>query len=468
MSFTSLNFLFFLLTVVIVNYCLPRSKRWILLLVASYYFYLNWQPIYALLLLATTIVTYVCSLQLDKNGKSVKFRKIICSIGCIFPLLSLVIFKYYHFITDSTTSALSKIGIYMEMPTLQFLMPIGISFYTFTAVGYLIDIYRRDYKPERNFGILSLFISFFAQITSGPIPRGGHLIPQLRQPASLNYDYVIGGLKTMLWGFFMKLCVANRLGIYVDVIYNNLNNHNGTTLLLASVLYTIQIYCDFAGYSLVAIGVARMLGIKLKDNFRRPYFASSIKEFWGRWHISLSTWFRDYVYIPLGGSRVSKSRNIFNLVATFLVSGLWHGAAWNYVLWGGLHGAGQSVEKLSTHAGKKDAHNILIMFLKILLVFTIINFLWVFFRLQHIDEIKTFFIKVFTQPGRPFFNIALVPGAIGITILMVKDIIDEYIPQFKVMGNSNFWISNIATGVLIAIIFLMGAFDSTSFIYYQF
>lgn len=439
------------------------------LLAASYYFYLNWQPIYGVLLVLTSVSTYICSLWMNRDNQSAKRRKAICSLGCIIPLAILGLFKYYNFITSSITEALSFLGLHATMPQMEFLMPIGISFYTFTVVGYLIDIYRRDYEPERNFFLLALFIGFFAQIASGPIPRGKQLLPQLKRPDNLNYDNVMGGFRAMLWGFFMKLCVANRVSIYVDAVYGNMSHHNGTTLLLASILYTIQIYCDFAGYSLIAIGAAKMLGLKLMDNFRRPYFATSIKDFWGRWHISLSTWFRDYVYIPLGGNRVSKSRNVFNLIVTFLVSGLWHGAAWNFILWGGLHGAGQSVEKVMNKKNKGHKVSLLpFAIFQIMLVFVIVNFLWVFFRLQSVGEIQSYFAKVFTDFGTPFFHISLAAGLLCVLILLIKDAVDEFFPQINVMNNNNLVISNCATGVLVALIMLLAVFDSSSFIYFQF
>lgn len=314
---------------------------------------------------------------------------------------------------------------------------------------------------------MPFFISFFTQIASGPIPRGNLLIPQLKAPQNLSYDNVIGGLRTMLWGFFMKLCVANRVGIYVDVIYNNMEHHNGLTLLLASILYTIQIYCDFAGYSLVAIGASKMLGIKLMDNFRRPYFSTSIKEFWSRWHISLSTWFRDYVYIPLGGNRVSKSRNVFNLVSTFLISGLWHGAAWNFILWGGMHGVGQSVEKIIQNK-KEHKKNIFKVTITIITIFFLINFLWVFFRLESLADIKLFFRKIISEFDTPFYHISLVSGGIAILILLIKDFIDEYFPKVKLLNSNNIVISNVTTGFLLASILLLAVFDSSSFIYFQF
>lgn len=467
MSFTSINFLLFVFVVVVINYILTAKKRWILLLLSSYYFYLNWQPVYAILLFFTSVVTYVCSVLMNKGNLKNPQRKAICVSGCLVPLSALIIFKYYNFFTDSIIFVLDSLGIHLKMPELSLLMPVGISFYTFTSVGYLIDIYKRRYAPETNFGIVCLFVSFFAQISSGPIPRGNKLIPQLKNPEPLKYENVIGGFKTMMWGFFMKLCVADRVGIYVDSVYNNMFHHNGGSMLLASFLYTIQIYCDFAGYSLVAIGTARMLGIRLMDNFRRPYFASSIKDFWSRWHISLSTWFRDYVYIPLGGSRVSKKRNILNLLATFLISGLWHGAAWNFLLWGGFHGVGQSIEKIST-AKTKDTFSKVPAFFKIFLVFVIVNFLWVFFRLQSMKEISNFFVKIITDFGIPFIDMTLVYGMLALVMLFIKDVIDEYCPSVKLMSNGNIIVSSVATGCLVTIVLLFGVFDSSSFIYFQF
>lgn len=393
--------------------------------------------------------------------KSKGKRKLICVIGCLVPLLSLFFFKYYHFITESTSSLLSQLGVGVSFPKFEFLLPLGISFYSFTAIGYLIDVYRNKYQAESNFGIFALFVAFFAQIASGPIPRGDQLLPQLKNTPDIEYNNIIGGLHKMLWGFFMKLCVGDRLGIYVDTIYSNVEHHNGTSLFLASLLYSIQIYCDFAGYSLIAIGVAKMLGIRLVENFRRPYFSKSIKEFWSRWHISLSTWFRDYVYIPLGGNRVSKGRNYFNLIATFLVSGLWHGAAWNFILWGGLHGVGQATEKIVKYKTPPPI-------VKICLIFVVINFLWVFFRLESISQVGTAIYKIFTDIGYPFMDVTLVYGLLSLALLFIKDYIDEYHPGVKLMSSQNIVVSSVATGCLVAIIILFGVFDNGSFIYFQF
>lgn len=459
--FTSIDFLLVLSGVIILNYILPQKFRWCLLIVASIYFYIDWQPIYAILLFITTSITYITTILLNNNKINDKSRKYICICGSLLPLSALIFFKYYNFIKINFQEGLKWLGIYIPLPEMKILLPIGISFYTFAAIGYIIDIYRKKYAPERNFGILFLYISFFAQILSGPIPRGDSLIPQLRKPENLRYDNIIGGLRTMLWGFFMKLCVADNLGIYVDKVYSSLDAYNGGSILLAAILYTFQIYCDFAGYSLIAIGCGKMLGLRLMDNFRRPYLARNIKDFWSRWHISLSTWFRDYVYIPLGGNRRSGLRNKYNLFVTFLVSGLWHGAAWNFILWGSVHGGGQIMEKSVRKINLPP-------FLMIFFTFAFVSCCWVFFRLETLGEIKTAFSKIIFEFGFPVIDAVALYGITTLLFVIIKDLIDEYYPKMRVLNSSNFIISNIATGVLLCFIVLFGKFGNSNFIYFNF
>ena len=460
--YTSIHFLLLLSTVIIVNYLIPRSYRWILLLVSSCYFYLDWQPIYFFLLLITSLITYFSAKLLGRDYKK-NTRKIICILGSGLPLGSLIFFKYYGFITNNVKLFLEFLGIYIEFPAMSLLLPLGISFYTFSAIGYLIDIYNYKYAPEKNFGLLFLFISFFAQILSGPIPRGNQLIPQLKKPGNLSYDNILGGFRILLWGMFMKLCVADNLAIYVDNVYSNLNAQNGGSIFLASTLYTFQIYCDFAGYSFMALGCGRMLGIKLMENFRRPYLARNIKDFWGRWHISLSTWFRDYIYIPLGGNRVSKKRNRLNLFITFILSGIWHGASWNFILWGGFHGSGQIVQK--SFPGHKIK---LPPYFLVFLTFSFVSLCWVFFRLESLDQIKTFFHKLFFDFGFPAIDAVAFYGLITLLFVIIKDLKDEYFPQIKLMHSENFWVSNIFTGLFLGFIVLFGKFGNGSFIYFNF
>lgn len=336
MLFNSFEFLLFFPIVCVLYFLLGKNKyRNPFLLLASYYFYMNWKPIYAVLILTSTILTYVCGLLVEKNSGEKKKQKWFLISSLVLNFGILFIFKYFNFINESIFIVLSTTGLKWTVPNLDVLLPVGISFYTFQAVGYSIDVYRGTIKAERNFITYALFVSFFPQLVAGPIERAKNLLPQFHSEHHFDADDVIEGIKQMIWGFFMKLCVADVLSSYVDAIYNNVANHNGTSMLLATLFFTIQIYCDFAGYSNIAIGVARVMGYRLMENFKQPYFALNIKEFWRKWHISLSTWFMDYLYIPLGGNRVSYSRHLLNLAITFLISGVWHGANWTFVIWGG-------------------------------------------------------------------------------------------------------------------------------------
>lgn len=382
----------------------------------------------------------------------------------------LFVFKYYNFINGSIESLMSSVGLRWNVPYLNVLLPVGISFFTFQAAGYIIDVYRGTIKAERNFLTYALFVSFFPVILAGPIQRAKNLIPQLKEKHPLVYDNVIGGLKMMLWGYFMKLCVADRLGTYVDSIFNNLPQHNGTSIAIASVFYTIQIYGDFAGYSLVALGCARTMGFRLPENFRRPYFSTSIKEFWKRWHIALSSWFMDYLYFPLGGSRVKYGRYLLNLMIVFLVSGLWHGAAWTFVLWGALHGVYQIIEALRKKWFGEPSHNHWwSKGLNMLFVFLLVNMAWIFFRANTIVDAFTAIAKMFTQPSMPFMSpMAMLFGMLSLMILLVKDFADEFHPNWKLMASDNKVVSTVACALLSVYVILFGVLDSSQFIYFQF
>ena len=334
MLFNSLSFLLFFPIVCLLYYTIPASRvkvRNLLLLMASYYFYMNWEPAYAILLLASTVVTYLAAFGIGHFRD--KRKRTFCLVsGIILNLAILFLFKYYNFLASNIEEALQICGLGIHIPGFHMLLPVGISFYIFQALGYSIDVYRQSTKVEHDFMTYALFVSFFPQLVAGPIERSRNLLPQFRQQHRFNYDEVMSGIKLMVWGYFLKLILADRCSLYVDAVFNNIEMHNGGSYLLASLLFPFQIYGDFAGYSLIAIGVAQVLGFHLMENFRRPYFACSIGEFWHRWHISLSTWFKDYVYIPLGGNRSNKTRHYFNLMVTFMVSGIWHGANWTFVL----------------------------------------------------------------------------------------------------------------------------------------
>lgn len=470
MNFTSFNFLIFFPAICIVYYLIPYKLRWIYLLIVSYVFYLSWQPVYGLILVGVTLISFFSASKLEQLKEERNKAKRWLIVGIVASLLPLIFFKYYNFINDSVFGILSVVGWRFRLPEMKLLLPLGISFFTFMAIGYMVDVYRSNSKAQKNIGLYALFISFFPQVTSGPIGRAEQLIPQLKEPEYLKLDNVVVGLKMMLWGYLMKLCVADRLGIYVDTIWNNLSNHNGTTYLLSSIFYTIQIYGDFAGYSLVAIGAARIMGIRLMNNFMRPYFSTSLKDFWRRWHISLSSWMRDYIYIPLGGSRVTQPRHLFNIFATMLISGLWHGAAWTFVFWGALHGLAQVAQTLWNKVVSFRMPELL----KILLCFSFVNLAWIFFRAPDFNSAFQVVTGIFSTTGKPFVDVMVFAyGLTSVVIVLIKDTIDEYRMRKNVQGvkchNITVWAKEITQIILLSgYILLFGVFDGGQFIYFQF
>ena len=325
MLFNSLSYIIFLPIVFVLYWALPHKYRWVMLLIASYYFYMSWNLKYVVLILFTTIVSYT-SARVMEVAETSKMKKLILGLASAFCLLVVFFFKYFNFASKTITTILAELSISLSPLTLHLILPVGISFYTFQTLSYVIDVYWGKMKAEKNFGIYAVYISFFPQLVAGPIERSSNLLPQIKAEHHFNSDKALYGAKLMLWGYFKKIVLADNLAKYVDLVYGNLNQYKGFNLVLAVFFFTIQIYCDFSGYSDIAIGTAKLLDIDLMTNFKSPYLSASVKEFWRRWHISLSTWFRDYVYIPLGGNHCSKIRCGMNLLVTFLVSGLWHGA----------------------------------------------------------------------------------------------------------------------------------------------
>lgn len=466
MLFNSLTYLIFFPTICILYWCIPSRYRNIMLLIASYYFYMSWKPSYAILIMITSLSTWGCALQIDHHEER---KKLIISLCIIINLLILFTFKYYNFAVNTITSTFSLTGFRLYIPHSDFLLPVGISFYTFQCIGYIIDVYRKDIKPERDLLTYALFVSFFPQLVAGPIERAKNLLPQFHATHIFNSDAFIDGLKMMIWGFFMKLCIAGNVAPYVDAVYNNVPNHNGTSFLLASFFFTFQIFCDFGGYSLIAIGTAKCLGFKLMQNFNHPYLSLSVKEFWRRWHISLSSWFSDYVYIPLGGSRCSQIKHYRNLLITMLTSGLWHGANWTFVCWGGLHGLYLICNSYYSKLTKKKI--IAPKYVRIIFTFAFISLAWIFFRANSIIEASTIISKIITDHG-PIFKGDGIPSLIlpllMIGILLFKEIKDEYHINLSFMHNSRLWVSVPSCAVVIMIILLCAEFNSGQFIYFQF
>ena len=349
MLFNSYGFIVFFPIVVIVYFLLPKRISYLWLLAASYYFYMGWNAKYALLLLASTIITYVCGVLIqwlnDRHPDKISTKKWVVAGSFILNLAILFFFKYFNFTIESINAVLSHTSLPAVNTSLDVLLPVGISFYTFQALGYTMDVYRGEIEAERNFFRYALFVSFFPQLVAGPIERSKNLLTQLRNPKPFSYERMCDGVMLMIWGYFLKLVIADRISIFVDNAYANVGVYDGKYLLIASMLFAIQIYCDFAGYSTIAIGAAEVMGFQLMDNFNCPYLSQSVAEFWRRWHISLSTWFRDYVYIPLGGNRCSRLRHIFNILVVWTLTGLWHGASWNFVFWGAYYGVLLVLEK---------------------------------------------------------------------------------------------------------------------------
>ena len=336
MLFNSLEYFIFFPLVVLGFFLLPGRLRWLFLLAASYFFYMSWKPSYAILILITTISTFY--LAKGMAGAEPRGRGWRLWLGLFLNFGILVVYKYANFAGQNLNALFGWLSLPIQVPAYDIVLPVGISFYTFQAIGYLLDVFHQREKAEPSLSRYALYVSFFPQLVAGPIERAGRLIPQLGGPARFDYFSAVSGLKLIAWGLFKKLVIADRLAALVNPIYADPTQWDPATLLLATYAFTFQIYCDFSGYSDIAIGSAQVMGIDLMTNFDRPYAATGIRQFWRRWHISLSTWFRDYLYFPLGGNRTSPYRMYYNIMVVFLVCGLWHGAAWTFVVWGGLHG----------------------------------------------------------------------------------------------------------------------------------
>lgn len=474
MLFNSLSYVIFLPIVFTIYWMLPQKLKWPLLLVASYYFYMSWNVKYMILILFTTAVSYGAAILLEKtDNKSVK-KKIVGG-AVILCLLVLFFFKYFNFVSGSISAFLQIFAIQLHPVTLKLLLPVGISFYTFQTLSYVIDVYKGEIKAEKNFGIYATFVSFFPQLVAGPIERTSNLLPQIKKEHKFNEEKAINGAKLMLWGYFKKLVIADNVAQYVDTVYGNLSGYQGVDLMIVVFLFTIQIYCDFSGYSDIAVGTAKLLDIDLMCNFKSPYFSASVKEFWSRWHISLSTWFRDYVYIPLGGNRCSKSRHAINLIITFLASGLWHGANWTFVIWGGVHGSAQVIETIFSKWMKSFREKWHIV--SIFLVFIFCNFAWVFFRAENFQDaiyvIRYAFADILNPSMFLRSNLMSIPQLLllllYILILAIYDYIDYkvgIVTWIKSKRKVWQWSIYIIIGVLIVFCSQKGV--AAEFVYFQF
>ena len=387
MLFSSLAYLVFLPVVALFYFLLPKPVKNPMLLAASYYFYMNWNAVFALLLLAATAVTYIGG-RLIGQAKTGRGKRGILAACLVLLLGVLYFFKYWNFTMEGIrTLADALFAMKLADGRLNILLPVGISFFTFQVVGYLVDVYRGKTAPERNFITYALFVAFFPQLLSGPIARSTQLLPQFRETNRFDFDRMRSGLLLMGWGFFKKLVIADRLCVVANTVFSDVRKYDGVELLVAMVCFSFQIYCDFSAYTDIARGSARILGFSLMQNFQSPYLSRSIREFWQRWHISLSSWFRDYLYIPLGGSRKGMARKYVNLLVVFLVSGLWHGAAMSFVVWGLLNGLYQMIGEITLPAREKvlrmagiDRQSSFHRGTQVLVTFLLATTAWVFFR----------------------------------------------------------------------------------------
>lgn len=393
MLFNSIDFMIFMPIVFMLYWAIPHKFRWIVLLISSYWFYMSWNPKYIVLIVGTTFISYISAIIIEKNKDNKKKKvTLITSITVLF--LVLFFFKYFNFISESAASLLSMFTLKVNPITIKLLLPVGISFYTFQTVSYIIDVYKGKVEAEYHFGKFATFISFFPQLVAGPIERTNNLLPQIKKEHKFNYEQATYGMKLMAWGFFKKIVIADNIAVYTGRVFESINEYYGFSLIMAIFLFAFEIYCDFSGYSDIAIGSAKLMGINLMKNFESPFFSQSIKEFWNRWHMSLSLWFRDYVYIPLGGNRKGKIRNDINLIVTFLLSGLWHGANWTYVIWGGMNGFAQTIENKIEFFNKKSKG--IIAAIKIIFVFLFFNFTLIFFASKNISD-AIYFIMHMTE-----------------------------------------------------------------------
>ncbi|MCU0428448.1 MAG: MBOAT family protein [Cytophagaceae bacterium] len=471
MLFNSVAFILFFPAVVIFYFLLPHKYRWLWLLLASCYFYMFFIPAYILILFLTIVIDYYAGIYIeaakDSRKKLLLFISIFANVGI------LCVFKYYNFLADNITYLGALFSAPVNVPHWDIILPIGLSFHTFQAMSYTIEVYRGNQKAERHLGIYALYVLFFPQLVAGPIERPMNILHQFYQNVHFDYTRIVSGLRIMLLGFFMKLVVADRLALVVDSVYNNLSQYQGATIFVATTFFSIQIYCDFAGYSLIALGSARVLGFELMVNFKKPYFSASISDFWKRWHISLSGWFRDYVYIPLGGNKVSFSRWQFNIFVVFVISGLWHGASWNFVIWGLLHG----VFQLSENVYKKyfprwhEKKWLGKRFMGVVFTFLLVSFAWIFFRADTFDNALMAVTKMITNWG--VLQIGVDPthfyySIIAILSLICIEMMQEYFPDTTAKLQKNTALLYAKDASMLVAILLLGVFDSSQFIYFQF
>ncbi len=474
MLFNSFSFLLFFPIVTIAYFLLPFRFRWLWLLAASCFFYMAFIPVYIFILALTILVDYVAAILMERQTGSK--RKLLLVVSIVSTALILFVFKYFNFFNDTFSSVAQLFSYQVPAYVYNIILPIGLSFHTFQSMAYVIEVYRGNQKAEKNFGIYSLYVMFYPQLVAGPIERPQNLIHQFYEAHDFNYQNVTEGLKQMAWGFFKKLVIADRLAIYVNEVYNHPGKYEGAPVILATIFFAYQIYCDFSGYSDIAIGAARVMGFRLMKNFDNPYSSQSVTEFWRRWHISLSSWFKDYLFIPLGGSRVAVKKIYLNLAIVFVISGLWHGANWTFIVWGSLHALyviaerffGIATDESSTENSASNFYN---KIPRQLFTFFLVCFAWIFFRANTVSDA---FTLISSALHFSFHSINLpAPGILyycfsGIIILEIVQSLMKEKEFFSLLMSHPRWIRITAYHLLIISILAFGVFNNSSFIYFQF
>jgi alginate O-acetyltransferase complex protein AlgI len=480
MLFNSIEFILFFPIVVAAYFLLPFRFRWILLLLASYYFYMCWNYKYIVLIIFSTLIDYFVAIHISRAKKK-QFKKLLLLFSILSSLGILFFFKYFNFLSENINEALRGFNIFHSTPQFNFLLPVGISFYTFQTMSYTIDVYRGKKEPEKHLGLFAVYVSFFPQLVAGPIERATTLLPQFSQVHTINYERIRNGIVIMLWGFFKKVVIADRLAEYVNAVYSSPHDFGGLQELIATVFFGFQIYCDFSGYSDIAIGSALIMGYTLMVNFKRPYLSTSIREFWQRWHISLSTWFRDYLYIPLGGNRVVKWRWYYNLFITFVISGFWHGANWTFVIWGAMHGMYLVMAIIAQNWRGRFSKNLglagdgdLSSFFNLVWTFSLVFLAWIFFRsntvgdafviIRNIIDFKSYQmgVQVFRISSDFYLAFGLIIFLIFIEVLQEKFNLTSRLTTFPMVLKLFLLI------LIIGSLFILGKWDENSFIYFQF
>jgi len=477
MLFNSFEFLLFFPLVTLFYFAIPHKYRWFHLLMASCVFYSFFVPIYILILFFTIVIDYFAGIWIEQSKGQKRKSALIMSLVANIGVLS--VFKYYNFFIDNFNSVLFKVSPENLLPLWDIILPIGLSFHTFQAMSYTIEVYRGNQKAERHFGIYSLYVMFYPQLVAGPIERPQNVIYQFYEKHEFNYDLAKSGLRLMLWGMFKKIVIADRLSIFVNKVYGNPTDYQGLPLIIATLFFTFQIYCDFSGYSDIAIGSARVMGFDLMKNFDRPYFSKNISEFWRRWHISLSTWFRDYLYIPLGGNRLSEYRRYFNLFFVFMMSGLWHGASWHFVIWGALHGIylifGQLTKSIQDKILSILPSEFLRDFVNVSITFFLVAFAWIFFAAH--SNTDSFYVvrNIFKSNSHSLSQLIELIGHNDLYLIIISIAILEFV-QWQQRGshiaidfeNRPKWQRWGAYYLILMMILCFGVYNNSQFIYFQF